>query len=152
MDLSIAIELCKEFEGLKLTPYLCPAGIPTIGYGSTFYEDGTRVTLQDPTITEPRAQELLEHELRTHCAPAVLRLCPGLANDEARFNAMVDFVYNLGSGRLQTSTLRRCIAARDWQGAVEQINKWVWGAGKKLPGLVKRREAESVLMFGGSES
>ena len=146
MDLSIAIELCKKFEGFKASPYLCPAGIPTIGYGSTFYTDGTKVTLQDKPITESQARDLLEHELRNHCAPAVMRLCPGVASNEKRFNALVDFVYNLGSGRLQSSTLRRCVNSQDWQGAKEQMNKWVWGGGQKLPGLVKRREAESLLM------
>lgn len=57
------LDLIKAFEGLSLKPYLCPAGIPTIGYGSTFYEDGTKVTLKDKAITEARATKMLLHEV-----------------------------------------------------------------------------------------
>jgi lysozyme len=64
----------------------------------------------------------------------------------SRFNAIVDFTYNLGVGRLQTSTLRRKINAQDWDGAKEQLMLWTRGGGKVLPGLVRRREAEVALM------
>ena len=62
-----AVDLIKHFEGLRLTPYLCSAGVPTIGYGSTFYEDGRKVSLQDPPITKERAEELLQFKIgRAH--------------------------------------------------------------------------------------
>lgn len=146
MNLTIAAELCKRFEGFRSKPYLCPAGIATIGYGSTYYADGRKVTLQDAWVSEQQASDLLMHELSHTYLPGVLRLCPVLAIDERRCNAIVDFVYNLGVGRLQTSTLRRKINAQDWDGAKEELMKWTRGGGKVLPGLVKRRQAEVSLL------
>lgn len=152
MTLDFAVALCKFFEGLYLKPYLCPAGVATIGYGSTYYEDGTRVTLQDTPITPERAEALLLWELSKVSAPAVIRLCPELfawsvANGTWRpFCAIADFTFNLGAGRLQTSTLRRKLRALDWDGAKEQLALWVRGGGRVLPGLVKRRAAEAALL------
>lgn len=152
MNLDIAAELCKRFEGFRSKPYLCPAGVPTIGYGSTHYTGGQKVTLKDAPIGEPAARAMLLHELLNTYAPAVIRLCPGLlvfaaANDDwRRLNAVVDFAYNLGAGRLQTSTLRKRINAGDWEGAQEELMKWVRGGGRVLPGLVARRKAECALL------
>ncbi len=146
MNLELAAALCRQFEGFRAKPYLCPAGIPTIGYGSTYYADGRKVTLQDAPISEPDARALLLYELNHTYAPGVLRLCPGLAAHERRFNAVVDFCYNLGVGRLQTSTLRRKVNAQDWEGAKEQLMLWTRGGGKVLPGLVTRRKAECALL------
>jgi lysozyme len=146
MNLELAAELCRRFEGFRAKPYLCPAGVPTIGYGSTYYSDGRKVQLTDPAIDEPAARALLMVELEHTYAPGVMRLCPGLAADERKFNAVVDFVYNLGIGRLQTSTLRRKINAQDWEGAKEQLMLWTRGGGKVLPGLLKRRQAECALI------
>lgn len=145
MDLSIAAELCKRFEGFRSKPYLCPANVPTIGYGSTYYANGTKVTLQDPPMSEPEAAELLLKELEHTYLPGVLRYCPSLATDNKKLNAIVDFCYNLGVGRLQTSTLRRKINAQDWDGAKEELMKWNKGGGKVLAGLDKRRKAEIAL-------
>ena len=146
MNLDLAANLCKVFEGYRSKPYLCPAGIPTIGYGSTYYSDGRKVTMNDHPINEREAYALLMHELQHTYAPGVARLCPKLINDERRFNAIVDFSYNLGVGKLQTSTLRRKINQEDWSGAKEQLMLWVRGGGKVLPGLQKRRQAECALM------
>lgn len=152
MKLDIAAELCRRFEGFRAKPYICPAGVPTIGYGSTYYADGRKVTMQDAPITEPAARELLMRELFHTYAPGVLRQCPGLLplallqDDWRKLNAIVDFAYNLGVGRLQTSTLRRKINAQDWQGAKEQLMLWVRGGGRVLPGLVARRKAEVALI------
>lgn len=152
MNLDAAEELCRRFEGFRSKPYLCPAGVPTIGYGSTHYADGRKVTLQDAPISELAARELLVRELFHTYAPGVLRQCPGLLplalleNDWRKLNAIVDFAYNLGVGRLQTSTLRRKINALDWEGAKVELMKWVRGGGRVLPGLVKRRQAECELL------
>ncbi len=146
MNLELAAELCRRFEGFRSRPYLCPAGIPTIGYGSTYYADGRKVALSDRPMDEPTARALLMAELEHTYAAGVMRLCPGLAVHERRFNAIVDFAYNLGVGRLQTSTLRRKINAQDWDGAKEQLMLWTRGGGKVLPGLLKRRQAECLLM------
>lgn len=152
MNLDLATELCRRFEGFRSQPYLCPAGVPTIGYGSTYYPNGRKVTLQDRPISETEARVLLIEELFSTYAPGVLRQCPGLlplalmTDDWRKLNAIVDFAYNLGVGRLQTSTLKRKINAMDWEGAKEQLKLWVYGGGRKLPGLVKRREAECLLL------
>lgn len=146
MNLDLATALCKQFEGFKAKPYLCPAGVPTIGYGSTYYADGRKVTLNDPPISEPDAAALLRYELEHTYLPGVLRNCPILATDARKANAIVDFCYNLGIGRLQTITLKRKINAQDWDGAQEQLMRWTKGGGRILPGLVKRRKAEAGLL------
>jgi lysozyme len=146
MNLELAAELCRKFEGFRSKPYLCPAGVATIGYGSTYYWDGRKVQLTDTPMDEITARALLLSELQHTYAPGVMRLCPGLATDERKFNAVVDFVYNLGVGRLQSSTLRRKINAQDWEGAKEQLMLWTRGGGKVLPGLLKRRQAECALI------
>ena len=139
-----AIELAKRFEGFhrvaradpsRAQPYICPAGYWTIGYGN----------LCEPThppITEVEAENYLASDLQTALA-ATLRYCPVLATEpEGRLAAIVDFTFNLGAGRLQTSTLRRRINQRDWTAACQELRRWVYGGGKVLPGLVTRREAE----------
>ena len=85
MDLAIAVAaaLCRRFEGLYLTAYLCPAGVPTIGYGATYYRGGRRVTLSDPPMTRAQAEALLEWMVTTKYLPEVMRLCPGI-NDPMR--------------------------------------------------------------------
>lgn len=138
--------LCLVFEGMYLKPYLCPANVPTIGVGSTFYEDGRRVSLKDPPITRERAMALLDHEL-LQCLPKVQRLCPGLAEwSEQATGAILDFAFNCGTGALASSTLRRRINADDVPGARAELMKWVRGGGRVLPGLVKRRAAEAALL------
>jgi lysozyme len=150
--LDIAAELCMKFEGFRSKPYLCPAGVATIGYGSTHYSNGRKVTMQDAPMSEPDARALLMLELFNTYAPGVLRQCPGLLplalleNDWRKLNAIVDFAYNLGVGRLQTSTLRRRINEQDWDGARVELMKWVRGGGRVLPGLVKRRQEECKLI------
>ena len=159
MKLDIAEELCKRFEGLArvgqdglIYPYICPAGHPTQGYGTVFRPDGRKVTMDDPPITRQVAEQWLKVDLLNTYAPGVVRQCPILLtlaltqNDWAKFNAIVDFAYNLGVGRLQTSTLRRKINAQDWDAAKEQLMLWVRGGGRVLPGLVKRCQARCALM------
>jgi lysozyme len=146
MNLELAASLCRQFEGFRSKPYLCPAGVPTIGYGSTYYSDGRKVTLNDAVISQEDANALLMVELNHTYLPGVLRNCPILATDEKKCNAIVDFVYNLGIGRLQTSTLKRKINSQEWEAAQEQLMLWTKGGGKVLPGLLKRRQAECSLL------
>lgn len=143
-SVTIAASLCRQFEGFFPRPYLCPAGVPTIGFGSTRYEDGTRIALSDPPITKERAERLLAWEIEKQCLPAVERYTPGLT--PKRKAALIDFVYNLGAGRLAASTLRKRINAGDYAGSQTELMKWVRGGGKVLPGLVKRRAAECLLL------
>jgi len=143
--ISLVESLCIVFEGVYLRPYLCPAGIPTIGIGSTRYEDGRAVMLTDPPISRERAIQLLRWKLRNAFVPGTLKLCPGIDGEE-RLAAIVDFAYNLGTGNLQVSTLRRRINAGDWAAVPGELRKWVMGGGRRLGGLVKRREAEIALL------
>ncbi len=125
-------------------PYLCPAGVPTLGAGSTRYPNGTKVKLTDPPITKERAYEIMEWELRLSLA-STLKYCPILlTTPETWLGAVVDFTYNLGPGRLQQSTLRRKINAQEWDAVPGELNKWVFASGRKLRGLVLRRQAEAA--------
>jgi lysozyme len=139
-----AAELCKVFEGCYLTPYLCPAGICTIGFGATFYENGVRVTLSDPPITKERAEQLLNWMIISSFGPKVRKLCLSATGNQLA--ALIDFAFNLGTGALAGSTLRRCVNAGDWEGARTQILRWNKARGKVLAGLTRRRAAEAALL------
>jgi lysozyme len=145
----VAAALARRFEGLYLTPYLCPAGVPTLGFGATFYEDGRRVTLKDPAITRERAEALLLWMVRTIYLPAVLRLCPDVDTPE-RLAALIDFAFNLGVGNLSASTLRKRVNANRWTDVPAEIRKWNRGGGRVLRGLESRREAEAALIIGSA--
>lgn len=148
--LDLTLLLCRHFEGFSSVPYRCPAGVWTIGYGSTRYADGRPVGPDDPPIFGAEALALLIGEILGRFAPGVLRQCPGLAvlmlKEPGRMAAITDFAYNLGIGRLQTSTLRRAVNKGDWQWAQEELKKWVRGGGRILPGLVLRRKAEAQML------
>ena len=144
-----AIELAKRFEGFEkrvkhgteiaAVPYVCPAGFWTIGYGHLCAQD-------HPPITQDEAEAYLAQDL-VKALRATLRYCPVLATEpEGRLAAIVDFTFNLGVGRLQTSTLRRRINQREWSATERELRRWVYGGGQVLPGLVIRREAEAALM------
>lgn len=135
------IELVKRAEGWRSAPYICPAGYPTIGYGHVI------PSLDHPPITLEQGEELLRQDLRVARIGA-RRYCPGVES-ERRMAALIDFVFNLGAGRLKTSTLRRKVNAQRWEEAGDQLKKWVFGGGKKLPGLVIRRGITSVWMKEG---
>jgi len=141
----LAAALARRFEGLYLKPYLCPAGVPTLGYGATFYEDGTKVKLTDPPISKERAEALLLWMVRTVFLPAVVKLCP-VKMTPGQAAALIDFAFNLGAGNLRASTLRRRVNAGQWGDVPTELRKWVMAGGRKLAGLVKRREAEIALL------
>ena len=123
----------------KAHPYICPAGYWTIGYGRL-------CSPQHPPVSREQAETYLREDLRTALA-ATLRFCPVLAAEpEGRLAAIVDFTFNLGAGRLQTSTLRRRINERDWAAAANELGRWVYGGGKVLPGLVARRKVAVTMM------
>lgn len=143
------VEMVKHFEGFHrvvqrrpqvlAAPYLCPAGYWTIGYGVLCAADRPPITLEE-------GEEELARLLPVYMAHAV-RLSPGLRREsEDRLTAISDFIFNLGPGRYASSTLRRCVNAGEWGRAKEEIQKWVWGGGRRLPGLVLRRAAEARLL------
>ena len=138
----LAARLVREFEGFSATPYLCPAGVPTIGYGATRYADGVRVSLADRPISRDTAEALM---LSLLPVPAVIQLCPGIDN-EGRLAALVDFAYNLGIGNLRASALCRRVNAGEWDLVPGELMRWVRAGGRVLPGLVRRRAAESALI------
>jgi len=141
-----AADLCRVFEGYRSAPYLCPAGIPTIGYGSTFYPSGKKVNLNDAPVSKDQAEQLLLLEL-TKVEEWVIALCPTLTSNKQRA-AIIDWAYNLGVGRLRASTMRKRINAKDWESARKELLKWNKAGGKVLPGLTKRRSAEALLLRG----
>lgn len=143
--LAIVMRLCILFEGVYLRPYLCPAGVPTIGVGSTRYLDGRRVHLSDPPITREHAMVLLRHKVLTEFMPGVRRLC-GAVDEPGRLAALTDFAYNLGLGALKSSTLRRRILAGRWDDVPAELRKWVFAGGRRMNGLARRREAEIALL------
>ena len=121
--LNLAAGLCRQFEGLRLKPYLCPAGIPTIGYGSTRYADGRAVTLQDRPITAAQAEDLLLLTLRRDYLAGVLKVSPGLIDRPKALAAALDFAYNLGVRSYADSTLCKRINAQDWAGARAELTE-----------------------------
>jgi lysozyme len=145
--IELAKALCIQFEGFYPRPYLCPAGVPTIGIGTTRYENGLRVSLTDPSISRERAEALLMWELQKDCLPRMLRLCSRLPElGPGAVGAILDFTYNLGSGNLAASTLRKRIQEGDRDAMRVELMRWVRGGGRVLPGLVRRRAAEARLL------
>lgn len=144
--LDVAAALCRPFEGLRLKPYICPAGYPTIGYGTVYKPDGSKVTMEHTPITKETAEAWLLHELRHNYLCGVLASSPHLVDYPLVLGAMTDFAYNLGVARYRASTLRKRVNECDWVGARGELLKWVRGGGRVLPGLVKRRQAEARLL------
>ena len=141
-----ALELIKKFEGFCAQPYLCPASVSTIGYGATFYENGTKVKLDDPPITEQRATQLLQNVLKTF-----EKHVDSYTRDDitqSQFDALVCFAYNVGVGALKSSTLLKLVNVNPSDPLIKsEFLKWNKAAGKALKGLTKRREAEANLYF-----
>lgn len=137
------IDLIKKYEGISLKPYLCPANIPTIGYGSTIYPDGTKVSMKDAPITKDRAEEILKFVLTTF-ERAVNKLVT-VPITQNQFDALVSFTYNVGGVHLADSTLLKMLNNGDYAGASEQFGRWAKAGGKTLPGLVARRGSEKEL-------
>ena len=137
------IDLIRRFEGFSSVPYLCPANVPTIGYGSTIYENGSHVTMQDPPIDEKRATAIMYARL-VEFENAVNRYVQ-VTLGQNQFDAIVDFTYNLGAKALLNSTLLKKINTKDWVGAAPEFLRWIYADGKKLKGLVTRRLAEQNL-------
>lgn len=135
-------ELIKEFEGLRLTAYLCPAGVWTIGYGHT------KDVRQGQVITEARADELLDKDLDWAEACVEKNAPDANANEHA---AMVSLVFNIGAAGFEKSTVLRLFKKGDKAGAARAFRMWnkatVGGKLTELPGLTRRRLAEESLFL-----
>ena len=137
------LAIIKKFEGSRAKPYRCPAGVATIGYGSTYYADGKPVKLTDAPITEAQAQELLQATLTKYedCVNGAVKM----PINQNQFDAFVSFTYNLGCGAFRKSTMLQLFNTGYAGAAAEQFNRWTLGGGKVLAGLVSRRAAERAL-------
>lgn len=142
------IKIICESETFKAKPYLCPAGIPTIGYGSTCYENGAKVTLKDATITEQRAMAMLKCHIDKIVAPTIKKLVKTELNQN-QYDALCSFIYNVGDGNFKSSTLLKKVNANRFDPTIQnEFMKWVHAEGKVLKGLVTRRMKEGNLYFG----
>jgi len=139
-------ELIKKFEGYSDKPYKCPAGISTIGYGNTYYPNGTKVKITDQKITKEYANEILAHTA-DEFAEDVLKLVKSKITIN-QLNALTSFAYNVGVFNLQKSTLLKLVNINPNDGNIaKEFLKWNKAAGKELKGLTNRRIAESALYF-----
>ena len=139
------IALIKRFEGFVPSPYRCPAGVPTIGFGSTRDTDGKAISMNHQPISEAQATQLMYATLKTY-EDAVNRYVQ-VPLTQNQFDALTDFCYNAGAQNLRTSTLLKKLNVKDYNGCAEQFLFWVYGGGKRLNGLVKRRMAERSLFL-----
>ena len=133
--------LLKKFEGCKLKAYRCPACILTIGYGHTSAAGAPEVK-EGMTITQQQAEDILKADLVKYEQPVAAMVKVDL--EQNQFDVLVDFAYNAGVGALKTSTLLKKINAGDFDAVPDELMKWTKGGGKVLPGLVRRRQAESA--------
>lgn len=136
----ILLGLIRRFEGCRLVAYLCPAGVWTCGWGATGKD-----VVKGTVWTQQKADQRLASDATTFLL-AASNQSPVLWFDEDKQAAIADFCFNLGMSRYKASTLKRRVDAGDWEGAQEEIVKWVWGGGRKLPGLVLRRQADALLL------
>ncbi len=133
------LELIKKFEGCKLKSYLCPAGVPTIGYGHTY---GVKL---DRTISIQEAEVLLDHDYQ-EAEDDVLEVVTVPLTDN-QLGALTSFVFNLGKGNFGSSTLLKKINKGDFTGAANEFDRWIFSKGVKLNGLIARRAAEKELFL-----
>lgn len=139
------IDLIKKFEGFRAEPYLCPAGVPTIGIGSTHYKNGLAVTLQDAPITEIQAEALLLDTLKTY--ELGVKKIVKVELNQNEFDALVDFCYNIGIHNFKTSTLLKDINLGNFTLASHQFVLWTHINGQISMGLLKRRLSEKLLFL-----
>lgn len=128
------VELVKKFEGFRDTAYLCPAGVWTIGYGTT------ENVCQGDMITKQEAQDALMDDL-IEASDAIDKLVTVPLTQE-QYDALTSFIYNAGRDAFRKSTMLRLLNTGDYEGAAEQFPRWNKAGGRVLAGLARRREAE----------
>jgi lysozyme len=136
------LKIIREYEGLRLEAYLCPSNKWTIGFGNTFYKDGSPVRKGD-TITREDAEGLLLHVVNDFADQVSNAVQVSLTSNQ--FSAIVSLVFNIGPGNFRSSTLLRKLNAGDYHGASEEFGKWCYSNGTRLRGLIKRRKEEQKL-------
>jgi len=132
------IELIKNYEGLRLEAYVCPAGKPTIGYGHTKnVKLGQKITVEEAEQFFKEDLIIVENEINRH----------NLNINQNQFDALASFIYNVGIGNFKTSTLLKKIKANPNDKSIEnEFKRWIYSGGKVLPGLIKRRNEEAKLL------
>lgn len=136
--LNLAVDICKEFEGFKAYEYICPAGIKTIGYGTTRdYPEGP--------ITEQEATELLKRDLKENLK-YIKFYAPNLTDH--KLAAILSWVYNLGIGNFKSSTMLKRIKVGKHKEAATELLRWDKANGKPLAGLTRRRKREHDIYLG----
>jgi lysozyme len=133
-----AYDLIKQFEGLRLQRYFDVDGYGTIGYGHLCHPNDGLINISKET-----AENLLEQDVMS-AACSVIRLTDVYLNDD-QYSALIDFVYNLGPGSYQRSTLRQKINRKQFKDIYDEFRKWVYGNGKIIPGLLTRRKTEAYM-------
>jgi lysozyme len=131
------LALIRDYEGLALTAYLCPAGVWTIGFGHT------KGVKKGDTCTKEQAELWLREDVRD--AEAIVDASVDVPLTQGQYDALVSWVFNLGGVRLGASTLLRMLNQGDYKGAAAQFDRWVYAGKERLPGLIKRRAAERAL-------
>lgn len=134
------LALIQRFEGFSPVPYRCPAGLLTIGYGHVIT---AREKNSLERIEAVQAEALLAADVvvAEHALARFIRT----SLSQNQFDALVSFTFNLGAGALQRSTLRRVVNRGEHEAVPHELMRWVWGGGRKLPGLARRRAAEAAL-------
>jgi len=138
------LDLIKNEEQFRSKPYLCPAKIPTIGYGCTFYANGKKVSLNDKSISKEEAAQLLIAVIdREFDINPLIKV----NITQNQFDALTSFAYNVGIGNFINSTLLKKLNEKDFKGASLEFPKWIRAGGKVLKGLVNRRAKERALFL-----
>jgi GH24 family phage-related lysozyme (muramidase) len=147
------IALIKEFEGLYLKAYLCPAGIPTIGWGTTEYPDGRKVKIGE-TISEQDAERFLRHHVQVYVN--ALNNALKIPVNDNQYSALLSWTYNIGAGAMRSSTLIRVLNQGNYAQAADELLRWdkatVNGVKRVLSGLARRRRSERELFLEPIES
>jgi lysozyme len=139
------IAIIRKYEGLRLQAYICPSGLATIGFGATFYENGTRVQLGDK-ISRDRADQILFFQVKLFSDEVRLTIKSNINDNQ--LGALVSFCFNVGGAAFGRSTLARKVNANPSDPTIRnEFMRWTRGGGKVLPGLVKRREEEANLYY-----
>lgn len=138
------INIIKKWESFSSKPYLDGEGVPTIGYGSTYYRNGKKVTMKDKPITEPEAYALMVDILDRDFVPKINKLIV-VDVGQNMFDAMCSLAYNIGSSAFGKSTLLRKVNGMDFAGAAMEFEKWCKDNGKVVQGLLNRRREEKAL-------
>lgn len=139
------IDLLKELEGFRAEPYKDSVGIPTIGYGNTRYEDGTKVTMEDEPISEKRAEHLFKIILER--TESRVREELGVTLSDDKFSSLVSFTYNVGIGAFRRSTLKKVIEQNPsaFSEIEREFMRWNKAGGRVIKGLINRRKKEYKL-------